>query len=214
MTSRRKPAEPGALARLVATARQLNAPGGCPWDRAQTIDSLLPHLIEEVWEVFYARQRRWRRAFEEELGDVLYTVIFLTVLSEREGWSGLETIATRAQRKMHRRHPHVFGGASAHTPEAAYRQWQQAKRREGAKPSLSKQIRPLLVEVFARLSRGPVSINALTRALQPLRQRMWSAGTTTNRVRRATVRPRRSSGTQARDTNRSSDRARRPRGVD
>ncbi len=149
-----------ALTRLVQLAERLNGPGGCPWDRAQTIDSLLPHLIEEVWELFYAHQRGRRRSFEEELGDVLYTVLFLAILSERHGWSGLEAIAARTHRKMFRRHPHVFGAQTAHTADDAYRQWQVMKRRETKTPSLSKRVRPLLVRVFDALSQGSAAIES------------------------------------------------------
>ena len=157
--------EQPALARLVHMAERLNGPGGCPWDRAQTVDSLLPHLIEEVWELFYAHQRGRRRSFEEELGDVLYTVIFLAIVSEREGRSRLSTIAARTHRKMVRRHPHVFGAKTAHSATEAYRQWQSMKRRESKIPSMSKRVRSLLVRVFAALSQGPPSIESFARLI-------------------------------------------------
>jgi XTP/dITP diphosphohydrolase len=68
---------------LVATARRLQAPGGCAWDRAQTVPSLLPYLVEEAWEVFETVRSRHRRELPEELGDVLYTVLFMALVAER-----------------------------------------------------------------------------------------------------------------------------------
>ena len=115
---------------LVHTARALNAPGGCPWDQAQTVQSLLPHLIEETWEVFCAATMRQRTHLQEELGDVLYTVLFMTILAEQRGWFTLDGLLAKTRRKMERRHPYVFHTKRATTPEEAYRHWQEAKRRE------------------------------------------------------------------------------------
>ena len=72
-----------AFQELVTTARRLQAPGGCRWDRAQTVSSLLPYLVEEAWEVFEVIRRRQYQELEEELGDALYTVLLLTLAAER-----------------------------------------------------------------------------------------------------------------------------------
>ena len=137
---------------LVATARRLQAPGGCAWDRAQTVPSLLPYLIEETWEVFETVRSRRRRALAEELGDVLYTVLFMALKAERRGGRSLEQLLTATRRKMVRRHPHVFGAQRAVTPSAAYRQWQASKRRErSGAPSPSKAFRERLVAQWDRL---------------------------------------------------------------
>jgi|GEM_PF-5027450 len=93
--SRRRHREGPAFGALVETARRLQAPGGCPWDRAQTVRTLLPHLIEETWEVFVSSRTRDRDHLREELGDVLYTVVFLTLLAEREGWFDLTALPCR-----------------------------------------------------------------------------------------------------------------------
>jgi tetrapyrrole methylase family protein/MazG family protein len=116
---------------LVRTARRLQAPGGCSWDRAQTIHSLLPYLIEETWEVFEAGRSRRYAHLEEELGDVLYTVLFMTLVAERQGRGSLRRLLRATREKMVRRHPHVFEGQDAPTPEAAFRRWQASKRLEG-----------------------------------------------------------------------------------
>ncbi len=115
---------------LVATARQLQAPGGCPWDQAQTISSLLPHLIEETWEVFEVVRSGHHKELQEELGDVLYTVLFLTLIAERRGLCRLETLLTKTRQKMIRRHPHVFQSQRAGTANEAYQQWEAIKRTE------------------------------------------------------------------------------------
>lgn len=132
--------------RLVATAKRLQAPGGCPWDRAQTVRSLLPYLIEEAWEVFEAVRSRRQEELQEELGDVLYTVLFLALIAEREGWCTLEALLTTTREKMVRRHPHVFGLISASTPQEAYRRWQASKSLEGRRRhSPTKAFREMLV---------------------------------------------------------------------
>ena len=131
---------------LVGTAKRLHAPGGCAWDRAQTIDSLLPYLIEETWEVFEVVQSGHRKELQEALGDVLYTVLFLTLIAERRGWLTLDSMLRTTRQKMIRRHPHVFGQDSAPTPRQAYRQWKAIKRQEGTpRYSPSKALRAMLV---------------------------------------------------------------------
>lgn len=185
---------------LVATATRLQAPGGCPWDRAQTTASLLPHLIEETWEVFEAAQRGQRRAFLDELGDVLYTVLFLALIAQREGWGSLRTILTNTRRKMIRRHPHVFGASTAHTAEEAIRSWRTVKQAEGAAPSRGKTLRPLLVDMWDLLHRQPDVTQAFERMVRALRrsQRRTSGPPRPRRARpsRRTVR----SPGQARDS--------------
>ncbi len=137
---------------LVATAKRLQAPGGCPWDRAQTIPSLLPHLIEETWEVFEAVRTHHNDELQGELGDVLYCVLFLTLIAERSGWTTLEALLTATREKMVRRHPHVFGEQRVRRPHEAYRHWQASKRLEGARRhSPSDAFRKQLVAQWERL---------------------------------------------------------------
>ena len=151
-----------AFQELVATARRLQSSGGCPWDRAQTIPSLLPHLIEEAWEVFCATRSGPRSHLKEELGDVLYTVVFLALIAERRGWFTLSSLLTQTRQKMIRRHPHVFGTHQARTAQDAYRHWQRMKRRESADGSsrvssqqAKRHFRALLVEVWEAFHRHP-----------------------------------------------------------
>lgn len=155
----RSPARQGSLGAgrkdpfwdLVATAQRLQRPRGCPWDRAQTVQSLLPHLVEEVWEVFCAVRQRRRAHLEEELGDVLYTVVFLALVAERQGWFDLKTLLAKTQQKMIRRHPHVFGTKRARSPDEAYAHWQRVKRRERPGGASWAGVRPLLVELWDAL---------------------------------------------------------------
>lgn len=148
---------------LVETAKRLQGRGGCPWDRAQTVHSLMPYLVEETWEVFDAVRAKRRRAFQEELGDVLYTVLFLALVGQRLGWCHLRALLRSTEEKMIRRHPHVFGGRTATTPRQAYSHWQAVKRTERSAPSLSKQLRPLLVAVWDGLYKNPQMADALER---------------------------------------------------
>ena len=131
---------------LVDTARRLQAPGGCRWDRAQTVSSLLPYFIEETWEVFEVVRSRRYRELEEELGDALYTVLFLALVAERHGWCKLDTLLRGVQAKMVRRHPHIFAGGQAPTIQSAVKRWHEIKRAEGRKRhSPSKEFRKTLV---------------------------------------------------------------------
>ena len=146
-STRRPPPSTGdAFWDLVATAKHLQGPQGCAWDRAQTVQTLLPYLIEETWEVFDAIRSRRTRHLAEELGDVLYTVLFLALKAERRRWGTLDGLLRATRRKMIRRHPHVFGVKTAANPTAAYRQWQASKRLERKiAPSPSKAFRQRLV---------------------------------------------------------------------
>ena len=143
---------------LVATARRLQGPGGCSWDRQQTLDSLLPCLVEEAWETFEViKSRRWTD-LEEELGDVLYAVLFLALIAERTRHVRLRRLLARVRRKMVRRHPHVFGTAKAPRAQDAYRSWQASKKQEGKKThSPSKQLEATLVGLWEWLHAHPAA---------------------------------------------------------
>ena len=148
-------AVPDPFRELVATARRLQGPGGCPWDRVQTVTSLLPCLIEETWEVFEASRSGRGEELPEELGDVLYTALFLALILERQGGPSLDALLAATREKMVRRHPHVFGRKRAGTPRTAYRQWHASKRLEGPRRhSPSKAFRDTLVARWDELYRS------------------------------------------------------------
>ncbi|MDC0719854.1 nucleoside triphosphate pyrophosphohydrolase [Nannocystis bainbridge] len=114
--------------------RLLADPGGCPWDRAQTLDTLRPYLIEEAYEVLDALDDP--EAHRRELGDLLFQIVFQSALREREGAFDLEGVIAAIRDKMIRRHPHVFAPAAGSADDAPLdaddvaRQWAQLKRAE------------------------------------------------------------------------------------
>ena len=117
---------------LVALVDRLRGPGGCPWDREQTFDSLKPLLLEEAYETLEALDSGDRSAFRGELGDLLFQVVFLSQMAESEGAFDIDEVADGVVGKMVRRHPHVFGDAKADSAEGVLHQWEDIKRRERA----------------------------------------------------------------------------------
>ena len=156
---------------LIHTAEFLQGPHGCPWDRAQTVTSLLPHLIEEAWELFSAARTRDRTHLQEEVGDLLYTIVFLTLRAERQGWFNLESTLARTHAKMVRRHPHVFGSKRAASAEEAYAHWQASKARERSPRPSSKPVRPVLVAFWEWLRTAEDPAQAANDALLWLERR-------------------------------------------
>ncbi|RMH40816.1 MAG: nucleoside triphosphate pyrophosphohydrolase [Deltaproteobacteria bacterium] len=119
-----------AFARLVDVMDRLLAPGGCPWDREQTLDSLRPYLLEETYEVLDVMTGDDPAAHREELGDLLMQIVFQAALREARGEFDIDDVATAIADKLVRRHPHVFGDARADDPEAVARQWDRIKAEE------------------------------------------------------------------------------------
>ncbi len=127
------------LASLIETAHKLRAPGGCPWDAEQTHRSLVQYLLEETYELIDALEAGDRDEVIEELGDVLYQVIFHSDLGST-GTMGepftLEDVAQFMEQKMRSRHPHVFGTAeelekfAAETGDDVMQNWDSHKKRE------------------------------------------------------------------------------------
>jgi XTP/dITP diphosphohydrolase len=127
------------LDELIATAKQLRAPGGCPWDAEQTHQSLTKYLIEESYELVEAIESGNREQILEELGDVLYQVVFHSDLAESgslgESFS-IQDVAALSTNKMKGRHPHVFGTPEelerykASTGDEVMQNWDAHKQRE------------------------------------------------------------------------------------
>ena len=120
------------LDRLVAVMARLRGPGGCPWDAEQTHESLLRYLIEETAELVEAVEGDDPVAMREELGDVLYQVLFHADLAAAEHGFDIEDVARDTAAKMIGRHPHVFGDAQAADAEAVVVLWEERKRIEKA----------------------------------------------------------------------------------
>ena len=121
---------------LIATAHKLRAPGGCPWDAEQTHETLLTYLIEETYELVDAVQSKDPQAIKEELGDVLYNVIFHADIAQANGQFNIEDVAKYMEDKMKSRHPHVFGTEeelkefAAETGEDVMKSWDNHKKKE------------------------------------------------------------------------------------
>lgn len=107
------------LDELIAVLERLRAPGGCVWDREQTHASLVQYLVEETFELVEAIEAGDRDELIEELGDVLYQVIFHADIAAEAGEFTLEDVARHMREKMVARHPHVFGDATGHVEAAA-----------------------------------------------------------------------------------------------
>ncbi len=135
MSSPEPPAIAEALARLDAITRRLRVE--CPWDREQDERSIVPHTVEESYELADAALRRDDAKMVDELGDVLFQVHFLALLLEERGAGDLARVATDVTDKLIRRHPHVFGDVEAETSHEVRRNWDQIKQREpGREPGV------------------------------------------------------------------------------
>ena len=120
------------LDELVGVFRRLLEPGGCPWDRQQTHESLKPYLLEETNEALAAIDEKDMAHLKEELGDVLMQIVFHCVLAEERGDFDINGVIAGITEKMIRRHPHVFGNEKADNPEEVMRLWQKIKEEERA----------------------------------------------------------------------------------
>ena len=114
-----------ALLDLHELTRQLRRE--CPWDREQTVATIVPHTVEEAYEVADAALAADDEALHGELGDLLYQVTFLSLLLEERGAGDLESVARDVHAKLVRRHPHVFGDAEARTPGRVRERWEELK---------------------------------------------------------------------------------------
>ncbi len=117
-------------ARLLEIMARLRGPGGCPWDREQTLDTLKPYLTEECGEVLDAIDQEDMDALEEELGDLLLQIAFHCDICREEGHFEWEDVAARVSEKLIRRHPHVFADISVSGSDEVLENWHEIKKRE------------------------------------------------------------------------------------
>jgi len=122
------------LAALRRTLRRLRGPKGCPWDREQKLDDIISYLIDESYELLQAEKAGKWRQIEEELGDVLFTVIFIHELLLEKRNASLSGIVAAVHRKIVNRHPHVFGDTRAATSAESLAEWERMKRSEKGAP--------------------------------------------------------------------------------
>ena len=126
------------VVRLIDVMRRLRAPGGCPWDREQTLQTLKPCLLEETYELLEAMDSDDLALHVEELGDVLLQVVFQCAIREEEGLFSFDQVAASLADKLVHRHPHVFGDVSVTSSGEVLRNWEAIKQIEkGKKPDRS-----------------------------------------------------------------------------
>src|SRR5438034_3674667 len=119
-----------AFEKLCEIVAKLRAPGGCPWDREQTHESLLPALIEEAYEVAGAVRANDTANFREELGDLLLLIVMHAEIASESDRFDINGVLEDATEKLIRRHPHVFGNSDARDSVAVLKQWESIKRAE------------------------------------------------------------------------------------
>ncbi len=121
----------GALRALITLMAKLRDPeGGCPWDREQTFASIAPYTIEEAYEVADAIEHGSPDKLRDELGDLLFQVVFLACMAEERGWFDFAAVAASIHDKLIRRHPHVFGGTRISSADEQTRTWERLKALE------------------------------------------------------------------------------------
>jgi len=162
-----------AMTDLLALMEQLRDPlKGCPWDREQTFESIAPYTLEEAYEVVDAIQAGESPAkLRDELGDLLFQVVFYAQMAQERGWFDFDGIARGIHDKLVRRHPHVFGDAQVSTAGEVLVTWEELKARERADAAAAKDPHApagVLADV-------PRALPALTRA-QKLGKRAGSVG--------------------------------------
>lgn len=116
--------------RLCEIVARLRAPGGCPWDREQTHESILPQLVEEAYELVEAIRNNDTANFREELGDLLLHVVMHAEMARESGRFDIDDILREISDKLVRRHPHVFAKSDARDTGAVLRQWEAIKQSE------------------------------------------------------------------------------------
>jgi len=116
--------------RAVAIMERLRAPGGCPWDREQTFDTIKPYTLEETYEVLEAIDNRDWPELAGELGDLLLQVLFYAEMANEQAFFSIDDVLDRLSTKLVNRHPHVFGDVKADTASEVKRNWEALKVEE------------------------------------------------------------------------------------
>ncbi len=143
--------ELAAMQQLISVVAKLRSPdGGCPWDLAQTPESLIPYIIEEAYEVVDAIRQGDPKAIAEELGDLLLQVVLQAQIAKESGQFTLAEIAQGISEKLIRRHPHVFGDLKVNSIEEVHQNWEQIKASEKGETNSKSQ---LLSDKLSRYAR-------------------------------------------------------------
>ncbi len=117
--------------KLIEIMAALRSESGCPWDREQTRESLKPFLVEETYEVIEAIDEGSPEKMKEELGDLLFQIVFHCQIAKERGEFDIQDVIAKISEKMRGRHPHVFGDACFETAEEVLKQWEERKKEEG-----------------------------------------------------------------------------------
>ncbi len=150
-----------ALQELIDVVAKLRSPdGGCPWDLAQTPETLTPYVIEEAYEVVDAIKNGDKKAIAEELGDLLLQVVLQAQIASESGQFSLKEIAEGISQKLIRRHPHVFGDVSVASVDEVRQNWEQIKAAEKGEVSPEHQ------KLSTKLSRYGRTLPPLTAAMK------------------------------------------------
>ncbi len=123
------------LNNLILLIKKLRAPDGCPWDRKQKQKDIGKYILEEAYEVIDSLEAGNRKAIAEELGDLLFQILFLAEMGEESGAFSLDSIMMGVREKMIRRHPHIFGNIKVDSVEEVKDNWQQIKKKERSEKS-------------------------------------------------------------------------------
>lgn len=163
-----KPAAPYSLYDLSDTVHTLLAPGGCPWDRAQSHETLRTYFIQEVYEVVDAIDRGDMKNLKEELGDVLFQILFHAALAEKEGYFTMQDVADGIKDKMIRRHPFVFDKNDSDSSVSGPQGWEKRKRIEKNRKYLMSGVPKSLPSLLLTcIIQKKVSSNGLQEAFAP-----------------------------------------------
>ena len=122
-----------SLSKLIKITETLMGDDGCPWDKVQTRESLKPYLVEETYEVLEALDENDPEKIKDELGDLLYQILFHSKISSLKGEFNFRDVIDNLSEKMVRRHPHVFKGGKLNTPDQVVGQWEEIKKKENNK---------------------------------------------------------------------------------
>ncbi len=119
--------------KLIETLNTLMGDNGCPWDKVQTRESLKPYLVEETYEVLEALDENDPEKITDELGDLLYQILFHSKLSSLNGEFDIKDVLNNLNEKMVRRHPHIFKKVQLNTPVQVIEQWEEIKKKRRTK---------------------------------------------------------------------------------
>jgi MazG family protein len=161
--------------RAVSIMAKLRAPGGCPWDREQTFDSIKPYTLEETYEVLEAIDNRDWDELKAELGDLLLQVLFYSEMAQEQGSFSIDGVLDRLCKKLIDRHPHVFGDVKAETPAEVLKNWEALKAEEKKKRLEGESVRPGAADNHSILAGVSSAMPALLEA-QKLSSRAAQAG--------------------------------------